>query len=86
MTKVELLREIDSFVNTCYMLMKNGAAQFAQENFTKLVNQNWDDTKSDEENTEEVRKMFDMNMKLNKVTGNTDASGVIEAFVQFSKL
>jgi len=86
MTKVELLREIDSFVNTCYMLMKNGAAQFAQENFTKLVNQNWDDTKSDEENTNEVKRMLEMNKVLNENMENNAAAQVIDTFIQFVKL
>lgn len=86
MTKQEILHEVDSFVNTCYMLMKIGAAQFAQENFTKLVNQNWDDTKSDEENTNEVKQMFEMNKVLNKNMGNNAAAQVIDSFIQFVKL
>ena len=86
MTKVELLRETESFVNTCYMLMKNGAARFAQENFTKLVNQNWDDTKSDEENTNEVKRMLEMNKVLNENMGNNAAAQVIDSFIQFVKL
>ena len=86
MTKVELLRETESFVNTCYMLMKNGAARFAQENFTKLVNQNWDDTKSDEENTNEVKRMLEMNKVLNENMGNNAAAQVIDTFIQFVKL
>lgn len=86
MTKRGILHEIDSFVNTCYMFMKNSAAEFASENFPKLVNENWDDTKSDEENTEEVKRMLNMNIQLNKTVGNNAASSVIEAFMQFSKL
>lgn len=86
MTKQEILHEVDSFVNTCYMFMKNSAAEFADNNFKKLINENWDESKSDEENTEEVKKMFDMNMNLNTALGNTSAASVIETFVQFSKL
>jgi hypothetical protein len=66
--------------------MKNSAAEFADNNFKKLINENWDESKSDEENTEEVKKMFDMNMNLNTTLGNTEAASVIETFVQFSKL
>lgn len=86
MTKVELLRKIDSFVNTCYMLMQNSAAKFAQENFTKLVNQNWDDTKSDEENTNEVNRMLEMNKMLNENMGNNFVAQVIDTFTKFVKL
>ena len=68
------------------MLMKNGAARFAQENFTKLVNQNWDDTKSDEENTNEVKRMLEMNKVLNENMGNNAAAQVIDTFIQFVKL
>ena len=66
--------------------MKNGAAQFAQENFTKLVNQNWDDTKSDEENTNEVKRMLEMNKVLNENMENNAAAQVIDTFIQFVKL
>ncbi len=86
MTKQTILHNVDSFVNTCYMFMKISAAEFASNNFKKLINENWNESKSDEENTEEVRRMFDMNMKLNTAAGNTAAASVIEAFVKFSEL
>lgn len=85
MTKYELLREIKSFVNACYMFMKNGAAEFASENFTKLVNEKWDDSKSDDENVLEVKKTFDTNITLNKALGNTEAVKVIETFLEYSE-
>ena len=79
--KQKLLRSIDSFVNLLYMYMKTGAAQFAQENFPKIVNNIWDDSKTDEENLKEIKDMFEMNKKLNETgCGNAEAAKVIAAF------
>lgn len=83
MTKNELLRQIESFVNACYMFMKNGAADFANENLTKLVNEKWDDSKSDDENVLEIKNTFDTNIAINKAFGNTEAVKVIETFLEY---
>ena len=78
--KQKLLREIDSFHDICYMMMKISAGDFAKENFPKLVNNVWDDNKSDEENLNEVKDMFETNRKLNETAGNQAAAQVIAAF------
>lgn len=78
--KQKLLKEIDDFQHLCYMAMKISAGDFAKENFPKLVNNIWDDNKSDEENLNEIKEMFDTNKKLNESIGNPAAAQVIAAF------
>ena len=81
MTKRAVLHEIDSFVNLLYMYMKTGAADFAQKNFPELVNNVWDDSKTEAENLEEIKNMFEMNKKLNETpAGNPEAAKTIAAF------
>ena len=78
--KQKLLRDIDEFYNLCYMMFKIGAGDFAKEKFPKLIENIWDNSKSDEENLNEVKSMFETNKKLNELLGNSKAAEVIAAF------
>ena len=78
--KQKLLKEIDDFQHLCYMAMRISAGDFTKENFPKLVNNIWDDNKSDEDNLKEVKDMFETNKKLNETVGNPEAAKVISAF------
>lgn len=79
--KQKILREIESFVNLLYMSMKIGAAEFAQNNFKKLVDEQWDDSKTNEENLKNIKDMFELNKNLNNTpAGNPEAAKVIEIF------
>jgi hypothetical protein len=78
--KKRILKDIDEFQHLCYMAMKISAGDFAKENFPKLVENFWDDNKSDTENLNEIKKMFETNKTLNETMGNPDAAQVIAAF------
>jgi hypothetical protein len=78
--KQKLLNTIDSFVNLCYTAFKIDAGNFAKNNFPKLVNNLWDESKSDEYNLKEIKDMFETNKKLNESVGNQAAAQVIDVF------
>ena len=78
--KRKLLKSIDSFVNACYMMMKMSVGEFAKENFPKLLENVWNDSKTDSDNLAEFRSMLETNIKLNESVGNPDAAKVISAF------
>lgn len=78
--KQKLLRSIDEFQNLCYMSMKMSAGDFAKENFPKLIENFWDDNKTDEDNLEAVKNMFETNRVLNQSMGNPNAAQVIAAY------
>lgn len=78
--KEKLLKEIENFHHLCYMAMKISAGDFAKENFPQVVENLWDENKSDEENLKSVKDMFETNKKLNESIGNPEAAKVISAF------
>ena len=78
--KQKLLKEIDSFVHLCYMAFKMSAGDWAKENFVPLVENFWDEKRSDEENIKEIKEMFETNRVLNENIGNPAAAQVIKAF------
>ena len=78
--KKKLLKEIDNFRDTCYMMGKISAGNFVEKKFSELVNNIWDDNKSNEENMKKVKDMFETNRVLNETVGNSAAAQVIAAF------
>lgn len=80
--KEQILSAITDFVKSLQTMFKIGAADFVKENFPKLVNNFWDDSKTDEENLKEIKELFDVNKNLNNATGNTEVTKVIEVFQQ----
>ena len=78
--KNKLLKNINEFHHLCYMAMRIGAGDFAKENFPKIIEENWDDEKTDKENLKTVKDMFETNRKLNETIGNPEAAKVIAAF------
>lgn len=78
--KEKLLKEIEQFHHLCHMAMRIDAGNFAKENFPKIIEENWDDKKTDDENLKEVKDMFETNRKLNETIGNQEAAKVIAAF------
>lgn len=80
--KEKILKSIDDFVSTCYTMFKIGAGDFAKENFSKLVENCWDDSQSNKHNINNIKSMFDMNKNLNEVQGNIDAAQTIDVFVK----
>lgn len=78
--KQKILKSIDEFQHLCYMAMRLSAGDFAKDNFPKLVENLWDDNKSDEENLKEVKDIFETNKKLNQTVGNPEAAKVIAAY------
>ena len=82
--KQKVLDQIDDFVQTCYTMFKVNAGNFAKENFPKIVENFWDDTKSDEENLKTVRDVFKSNAALNRIStlGNPEVAKTIDAFCE----
>lgn len=78
--KKKLLETIDSFVSLCYTTFKIDAGDFARDNFPKMVNNLWDESKSDEDNLKEIKDMFETNKNLNESVGNPAAAQVIDVF------
>ena len=78
--KQKVLNEINDFVSLCYTAFKLGAGDFAKENFPTIVENFWDGEKSDKENLETVKQMFETNKKLNEINGSKEAAKVIEVF------
>ena len=62
------------------MMMKTTAGDFAGKYFPKLINDAWDDSKSDEDNLCAVKDVFEFNKKLNERFGHPEAAQVIGAF------
>lgn len=79
--KKKIENSIGDFVSICYTYFKIGAGDFAKENFYKLVENCWDNNKSEGENLSEIKSMFKLNANLNKINGNSEASKTIQAFI-----
>ncbi len=79
--KEKILNEINDFVNVCYTMFKIGAGDFAKENFPKLVENIWDDSKTDEENFKEVKSLFESNVAINESFGNIESAKTIRIFM-----
>lgn len=60
--------------------MKMSAGDFAKENFPKLVENFWDDNKTDEDNLKVVKDMFEANRILHQLTGYPNTAQVIAAY------
>ena len=78
--KEKILNKIDDFVSLCYTAFKLGAGDFAKENFPTIVENFWDSEKTDKENLETIKQMFETNKKLNEINGSKEAAKVIEVF------
>lgn len=78
--KQKVLNEINNFINTLNMFMKIGPAKFAEEYFYKVVNNFWDDSKTEEENLKTIKDMFEMSKKMNEISGNIEAVKTISVF------
>lgn len=80
--KKKIENSIKNFIDTCYSFGKIGAGDFARDNFYNLVNNCWDDDKSDIDNLQEIKNMFKTNASINKTMGNPEASKVIKAYME----
>lgn len=78
--KEKILKEINDFVNTLYTCFKIGAGDFAKSNFPKMVDNFYDDKKTDEENLKAIKDAFETEKKLQKFTGNLQVMELIDAF------
>lgn len=87
-TKDRINKGINDFVSACYTFGKIGAGDFADNNFHKIVDEAWDDTKSDAENLRSIKETLEFNIAMNNANGNTEAAKVIDAYMKgwFSKL
>jgi hypothetical protein len=79
--KEKILKEIDSFVNMCYTMFKIGAGDFAKENFPRLVENFYDENRSDEENYKAIKDMFELNIVFNQKT-NEEVAKTIQIFLE----
>ena len=59
--KEKLLDSIDEFVTMCYTFGKISAAEFAENNFPKLINNFWENEKTDKDNLNAIKNMFNLN-------------------------
>ena len=79
--KEKILKEIDSFVNMCYTMLRIGAGDFAKENFPRLVENFYDENRSDEENYKAIKDMFELNIVFNQET-NEEVAKTIQIFLE----
>ena len=80
--KKKILDSINDYVGTLNTMFKISAASFARENFPKVVENFWEEGKTDEENVKAVRDMFVTNEKLNTAAGHTEAAKVISIYLE----
>lgn len=78
--KQKVLDAINEFVSLCYTAFKLSAGDFAKKNFPTIVENFWNGEKSDKENLETIKQMFETNKKLNEINGSKEAAKVIEVF------
>ena len=78
--KQKILNQINDFVNLCYTAFAISAGDFAKENFQNLVENIWDEKKTDNENLKEVKDLFELNRHLNEKAGNPFAAKTIATF------
>lgn len=78
--KEKILKQIEDFVSTLYTFFKIGAGDFAEKNFPKLVENNWDNTKSDKENLEYIKSVFTTEAMLQRNVNQEEIAKVLEAF------
>lgn len=80
--KQKLHSAINDFISTLNTMFKIGAAEFVKKNFHDIVDNCWEDKKSDMENLEGVKSIFELNEKLNSNgMGNPEAAKVFRAFI-----
>lgn len=75
-----ILNEINDYVNTLYTCFKISAGDFVKNNFPSVVENFWDDKKTDEENLECVKDVFQNNVTINETLGNPELAKVIQIF------
>lgn len=78
--KEKILKQIEDFVNTLYTFFKIGAGDFAKKNFPELVENNWDNTKSDKENLEYIKSIFSTEAILQRNINKEEIAKVLEIF------
>lgn len=78
--KKKVLDEINNFVNILYTMFKLGAGDFAKKNFPAIVEDRWDDSKSDKENLECIKAAFKLEKKLQESADHQAIVQLIEAF------
>lgn len=80
--KTKLLKSIDSFVLLLFTFGKVGYAEWAKNNFPKMVNNLWEEDKSDADNIKNIEEQFNLNKTINELQGNVDAVKCIDAFLE----
>lgn len=78
--KNKILKSIDDFTNTCYTMFKIGAGDFAKDNFPKIVENFWNNEKTDIENLKSIKNAFETEKKIQKIQGNSNLVTIIECF------
>jgi len=79
--KEKILNEIKNFSDMCYTMFKIGAGDYAKQNFPNLVENFYDENRSDKENFKAIKDMFELNIVFNQHSGNLKAAAVIETFL-----
>ena len=62
-------------------MFKIGAGDFAKENFPRLVENFYDENRSDEENYKAIKDMFELNIVFNQKT-NEEVAKTIQIFLE----
>lgn len=80
--KTLILKKVDEYVSLLNTMFKLQQADFVKNNIPTLINNVWDESKSDQDNLKELKGMLTLNTNLNKQLGNNQASELIKIFLE----
>lgn len=80
--KQRILDSIKDYIRTLETMFRISAAEFVKEKFPKLVNEYWEEGKTDDENRKEIRDAFERSVFLVKMQGHDEAAKVISIYLE----
>ena len=80
--KTLILKKVDEYVSLLNTMFKLNSADFVKNNIPTIINNVWDESKSDQDNLNELKGMLTLNANLNKHQGNNQASELIKIFLE----
>lgn len=80
--KTLILKKVDEYVSLLNTMFKLQHADFVKNNIPTLINNVWDESKSDQDNLKELKGMLTLNANLNEHQGNQQASELFKIFLE----
>lgn len=80
--KTLILKKVDEYVNLLNTMFKLQQADFVKNNIPTIINNVWDESKSDQDNLKELKGMLILNANINKHIRNKQTSELIKIFLE----